>query len=557
MRISRAFPAAFSLNIFLRRPSSNVERHHQFFPKGVDRRIRDLREPLRKEIVQQLGPLGQHGQRRVVSHGSHRFLAVVRHGYKHIFDFVRGIPECQLPPGKVRLFANRHGLDLGVRPFEIDHVVPHPSPVGPAAGKTGLDLVVLQQHAPPRVHRDHLSRSQAPFLHDVAVVHLEHPDLRTHNDQAAVRDLVPCGPQPVPVQRGAHDGAVAERDSGGPVPGFHQTIVIFIESAKILGHVRDSAMGLRNQHHHRVHRIPSGHHQRFEDIVEHRGIAAGRVYNGFDPIQIPSPTSGLELRLARLHPVHITPQGVDFAVVGQISERLRQKPVGQRIGAVALVKDGQRGFEVGILQVPVKPRKLRGHHHPFIDDRSVGQRTNVAAFDSVPPYGSLHLPSNQVQRPFELRFGHPVSAGDKHLLNIGHQLRGPVAEDRPVHGHRPPTDQHKPVMVRRFVDDNPIPVVRCRVLRQEQHADRQVLRTGRSVSEPFRLTYDQPPGDLGEYPRPVTGFRIGIHRAPMSQIGQSEHRMPHDITIAIAPDIRNEPHPARVVLEFRAVEPVC
>ncbi len=56
------------------------QRHHQPFPQGVDGRVGHLGEQLLEVVEQQLGLIGEHGQRRVGAHRAHRLLAVGRHG---------------------------------------------------------------------------------------------------------------------------------------------------------------------------------------------------------------------------------------------------------------------------------------------------------------------------------------------------------------------------------------------------------------------------------------------------------------------------------------------
>ena len=51
-------------------------------------------------------------------------------------------------------------------------------------------------------------------------------------------------------------------------------------------------------------------------------------------------------RFARFHPVDVAAQRIDFAVVRDVAERMRQRPARKRIRAESLVNDGQSRFHV-------------------------------------------------------------------------------------------------------------------------------------------------------------------------------------------------------------------
>src|ERR1700693_978720 len=83
--------------------------------------------------------------------------------------------------------------------------------------------------------------------------------------------------------------------------------------------------------------------------------------------------------LARTLPPAVGANGVDLAVVCHDSERLSQRPPGLRVGGIALVKDGERAFELRIGEVRVKGGKLLRGKQPFINYRPGGERTEVRA----------------------------------------------------------------------------------------------------------------------------------------------------------------------------------
>ena len=88
---------------------------------------------------------------------------------------------------------------------------------------------------------------------------------------------------------------------------------------------------------------------------------------------------GGQAGLPGAHVVHVAPQGVDLAVVGREAERLGQEPGWGGVGAVALVHDGQRAFEIRFAQVRVEGQELRGHEHALVHDGPAGQGRDVEA----------------------------------------------------------------------------------------------------------------------------------------------------------------------------------
>ena len=59
------------------RTDERHERHHELLADRIDRRIRHLREQLLEVVVEDLRPVRQHRQRRVVAHRADRLLAVL------------------------------------------------------------------------------------------------------------------------------------------------------------------------------------------------------------------------------------------------------------------------------------------------------------------------------------------------------------------------------------------------------------------------------------------------------------------------------------------------
>ncbi len=73
-----------------------VGRHDQLFADAVDGRVRDLGEELLEVVVEELGPLGEDGQGRVVAHRSHRLDAFLAHGQHELLNVLAAVAEREL-----------------------------------------------------------------------------------------------------------------------------------------------------------------------------------------------------------------------------------------------------------------------------------------------------------------------------------------------------------------------------------------------------------------------------------------------------------------------------
>ncbi len=93
--------------------------------------------------------------------------------------------------------------------------------------------------------------------------------------------------------------------------------------------------GLRHHHHHRVRQRTSCKHQHLESVVEHSGVAAGRVDDWQDLRQICSEEFRLKLTFTSVHPVDVAPQRIDLSVVRDIAIRVGASPARKGVGTEA------------------------------------------------------------------------------------------------------------------------------------------------------------------------------------------------------------------------------
>ena len=103
--------------------------------------------------------------------------------------------------------------------------------------------------------------------------------------------------------------------------------------------MRVAGPGFRNQHGHGVGQVAAGHEEQFEGVIEAGGIAAGGGDDGEQLLDIGSEQRRGQDGLARVHPVDVAAEGIDFAVVGDVAVGMGELPGGEGIGGEALVDE--------------------------------------------------------------------------------------------------------------------------------------------------------------------------------------------------------------------------
>ena len=127
---------------------------------------------------------------------------------------------------------------------------------------------------------------------------------------------------------------------------------------------------LRDHHQNGVREAAATEVQQLEYLVESCGIAGSVGDHGEDLPQRLGATEdvGLDERLAGTHPVLVAGSGVDFTVVGDAPERVRQRPRREGVGGEPGVHETQRTHDTLVLQVEVEPLELRSRQHALVDE---------------------------------------------------------------------------------------------------------------------------------------------------------------------------------------------
>ena len=134
--------------------------------------------------------------------------------------------------------------------------------------------------------------------------------------------------------------------------------------------------GLRDHHEHRVGQGPSAKVQKLEGLVEASRVGTARITDREDPVD-GAQHLGIDHGFAGAHPVLVTADRVDLAIVGNHAVGVGQRPGREGVRRETGVDHRNGGLHFGILQVKVEFPQLRGGQHAFIHNGPGGQRGEI------------------------------------------------------------------------------------------------------------------------------------------------------------------------------------
>ena len=221
--------------------------------------------------------------------------------------------------------------------IESDLIVLQPLRIGLPGSKLLFNLFIRNQSLLFRIHQEYAAGCKSALNANVFRLDGQHACFRSQDNQAIRGDGVAAGAESVAIELRADDTAVGEGHRGRAVPRLHQRGVVFIKRLDILRHGGVVIPSFRDQHGHHVRERPAGERQQLDRIVEHRGVAAARGDDRQQLLDVGAKQRRRQDGLPRVHPIHISAQGVDFAVMADIAVRVSQLPARKSIGGEALV----------------------------------------------------------------------------------------------------------------------------------------------------------------------------------------------------------------------------
>ncbi len=530
------------------RAEAQLERGHDLFADGVERRVRHLGELLGEVVEQQSRTLGQHRDRCVGAHGSQGLGAGLRHRAEEDAHFFLGVAERALATGHRRGRVD-DVLAFG-EVFEVDPALVEPFAPRFARRELCFDLVVFDETPRDGVDEEHLSRAKSALAHDTARVDVEHADLARQNDESVSRDHIPAGAQAVAVEGCADEGSVGEHDRSRAVPRLHEHRVVLVEVAADRIDLGLVLPGLRDHHHHGVRQRAAGKGQQLHHLVERGRIARAGRDDGEHRSQV-AQQGAFELRLTRAHPVAVALHRVDLAVVGDHAERLGKRPGREGVRRIARVHEGELRRETLVGEVGVERLQLERRDHALVDERAARQRREVhveLALDTLAGTERLAVEQDAAdRRPGLAR----ARAGDEQLFDRRHGVACEGSDLVGSHRNVAPPDDHEVLVDGDRFDRSLHGGTFFGCCRKERvadgvTADRRKLESGDRAQERIR--------DLRDDACSVTGAGVGAHRPAVLEVAQRVERRIDDVVAGSAAQRRHHGETAGVLLESGVVE---
>jgi hypothetical protein len=161
----------------------------------------------------------------------------------------------------------------------------------------------------------------------------------------------------------------------------------------------------------------------------------------------------------------------------------------------------------------------------------------------------LQPPSSDHQPTLERAIARAVRPRHDRLGHDGTRGRRGGAEGRRLEWHGPPAGHRQAAVSEDPLDEVAPRALRATATRQEGHHDPRPLPGVRAHDQ-----VGQGPRHRQGHPGAITRLAIGAEGAPMREGGQPGERQGQHSVARSATGVRDEPHPARVVLEPRVVE---
>ena len=435
------------------RSDCGLEGGHELFPDGIERGVRHLREELGEVVVHEARPLGEHGEGRIGAHGADGLAPGPGHGLDDEAQLLVGHSEEPLMPHDRGVLGSQH--HPGRQIPEMDEALGQPVPIGMLGGQGGLYLVIGDDAPGCGVDEEHPSRLQPALDDDRGRVEVKDTHLRCEHDEPVVGHPVAGGAQAVAVEHGPHHGPVGEGDGRGPVPGLHQRRVEAVERSPRRVHLGVVLPGLGDHHEHRMSKRPAAEMEQLQHLVEGGRIACSGRHDREDPSQVAVEAITRQERLSRAHPIPVTRECVDLAVVRDEAVRVSERPRGKRVGREPGMHEHQPALEPLVGEIREEPSQLLGRQHPLVDDRPCRQRREVDAhvcmLDALAHHKALTLEGIADQRgPGTCGGGRcgPVRGGEEDLREPRRDGPGSLAGRGEVDRHLAPSEDLKAFLAR-------------------------------------------------------------------------------------------------------------
>ncbi len=207
--------------------------------------------------------------------------------------------------------------------------------IGLLGGKFALDHLVAQEHATLKINGQHFARTKTTALNNFGNVNRQHASFGSHNEQAVGGQRIAHRTQAIAIKSCSNKVTIAENQRRRTIPRLHTAGMVLTPGALFRRKLLILLPGRRNHHLHAVQQGAARKCEQFKGVVQTTGIAAARFNHRRQIGQALAPQRRGQRTLASLHPVFITLNRVDLAIVCHQAHRLGPRPGWEGICAVA------------------------------------------------------------------------------------------------------------------------------------------------------------------------------------------------------------------------------
>ncbi len=521
------------------------------FAQAVDRRVGHLAEVLAEELADEPRLVGDDRERRVVAHRSDRLLRALHHRRQDQLHVLQRLPGRDLAARELGAGVAHDRIALHRRQVRLGQELPDHAGIVLLARDAVLHSAVFEHDALDQIDRDHLPRPQPPLGDDGRLGYRHHADLRSDDQQPVAGAHIAQGAQRVAVHPRHRPAPVRHRERGGPVPRLHDAGEIPVHGDMAARHV----VGGRFRHKHQLGggRVAAGAADRLEHRIQRRGVGRAGGDHRLDVLRMLAERDRRHADLVAQHPVLVAANRVDLAIVRQTPERLRQPPLREGVGGIALVEDRHPALEPRIAQVGIEDRQALRQEQALVDDRPARQRTDVEALDLRRDHALLDPAADEVQLLLELGVVDIVGTGDHDLLDLGPRRLRLQTDHRHVDRHLTPAVDGVAALDDRALDDRAATLLRAQIgARQEDHAHGEPAGPG-LVPRGGDAIVEEPVRQIEVQPGAVPGLAVRVDSAAMPHGLQRIDRGLNDTARRLAVGGRDEADAAGVGFELGAI----
>ena len=316
---------------------------------------------------------------------------------------------------------------------------------------------------------------------------------------------------------------------------------------------------LRDHHHDGMRQRAAREHEQFQGIVEHGRIAAVGSNHRQYLFDVVAEKCGFEQGLAGVHPIDISAQRIDFAIMRQVTVGVGAIPTRKGVGAEARVDERKRRLHGGMQKIGIILPELRRQQHSLIDHRLERKTGNV---EEIPALNFSRITNHvfgaltddvkfALKRHVVGKFG--IST-DKNLPHERLGVSGGCPKRSIVGGDGAPAEDSLTFLGhdagKSFFAIRPL----RGVAREENHSDAVFAGSGQFHAGFFGDELEEIVRRLNENARPITSVGFAATGATMVEIEKDlESLLDNGVRFA-ALNIDDETDTARLMLELRIVQ---